>query len=267
MMEYRRLGRTDEKVSTIGMGTWRMGVYRNLTEKAEEVRALKRGFELGINLVDTAEGYADGRSEHVVGEAIKGIRDDVFIATKVSPENLHHEDVLEACERSLRRLRTSYVDLYQVHWPNPSVPIKETMSAMEKLVKDGKVRHSGVSNFGVRETAAARESLARSEIASNQVEYSFANRSVEAEILPYCEKEKVTLIAYSPLAMGNILESRVPRGLREKYGLTTAQVMLNWVARSDAVIAISKSARIHHTEENAASVSLRFTRSEYAEIA
>ncbi len=266
MMEYRRLGRTDEKVSTIGMGTWKMGVYRNPSEKADEVRAIKTGFELGINLVDTAEVYADGRSEQVVAEAIKGIRNDVFIATKVSAEHLRHDDVIEACERSLRRLGTSYIDLYQVHWPNPRVPIRETMTAMEKLVTDGKVRYIGVSNFSVQQTTAARDALAKSEIVSNQVEYSMVTRWAEADVLPYCENENMTLIAYSPLARGNIPQSRIPKKLTEKYGLTPAQIMLSWVTRSNAVLAIPKSARIQHARENARSVSVRFTQSEYDQM-
>lgn len=264
-MEYRQLGRTGEKVSTIGMGTWKMGSYHNDEERLEQVQSLRRGVELGMNLIDTAEMYASGRSEEVVGEAIKGLRDKVFIATKVSPGHLHHDDVIAACKASLQRLGIRHADLYQIHWPDPKVPISETMSAMQKLVDEGLVRHVGVSNFSVAQTTEARASLPRSEVVSNQVEYSLNTRAVEADLLPYCRKERLTLIAYSPLARGSIART-VPEQTLGKYRMTPAQAMLNWVTRDESVVAIPKSANIPHTEENAASVSVRFEQSEYDEI-
>ncbi|MBI3860104.1 MAG: aldo/keto reductase [Thaumarchaeota archaeon] len=253
-------------MSTIGMGTWRMGTFRQPSERAEEVKVLRRGLDLGMNLIDTAEIYAGGKAEEVVGEVIKGERNNVFVATKVSAGHLRAGDVAAACQNSLRRLGTSYIDLYQVHWPNPGVPIRETMGAMEKLVEEGKVRYIGVSNFGVGETEEARAVLRKNELASNQVEYSLLNRGAETEVLPYCEREKVTLIAYTPLARGDISGVKIPKKLQDKYGMTTAQLMLNWVTRSEAVVAIPKSAKIAHTEENAASVSVRFSDSEYVQI-
>lgn len=266
-MEYRTLGRTGERISAIGMGTWRIGTFTSEAEKAKEAALMKRGFELGMTFVDTAEMYSEGKAEEVVAEAIASIREEVFIATKVAPRNLRYGDVLAACDESLRRLDTRFIDLYQVHWPNPHVPIRETMRAMEKLIEEGKVRYIGVSNFSVRQTEEARESLARNELASNQVEYSLQTRDAEAEVLPYCEREKLTLIAYSPLARGNIDDSAVPPVIREKYAMTTAQVMLNWVTRSESVVAIPKAAEAAHLEENAASLSKRMTPGEYAKIA
>jgi diketogulonate reductase-like aldo/keto reductase len=265
-MEYRRLGRTGEKISTIGMGTWMIGSYRSKEERDGQIRALRRGVELGINHIDTAEMYASGKSEEVVGDAVKGIRKEVFIASKVAPGNLHHDDVIRACRASLRRLGTTYIDLYQVHWPDPNVPIKETMSAMETLVDEGAIRYIGVSNFSVAETGDARAALSKNDLVSNQVEYSLGNRHVEGEILPYCEREKITLIAYSPLARGNITES-VPRALLQKYKMTPAQAMLNWVTRNKQVVAIPKATNIAHLQENAGSVSVRFTLAEYDQIA
>lgn len=262
-MEYRQLGRTGEKVSTIGMGTWRIGVYRTPEERSRQVVVLKRGIELGINLIDTAEMYANGKSEQVVGDAIRDFRNDVLVATKVSPSNLRRDALISSCEGSLKRLGVSYIDLYQVHWPNPAVPIRETMGAMEELVRAGKVRYIGVSNFSVDETTAAREALTREELASNQVEYSLVSRGVEAELLPYCEKERLSLIAYSPLARGNIPESRIPLALLEKYKMTPAQAALSWVTRREQVLAIPKASNIRHLEENAASVSTRFSEPEY----
>jgi len=257
-VEYRKLGRTEEKVSVIGMGCWGLGLSRNSDDWDREVSSLRRGIELGMNLIDTAERYSSGRSEELVGEAVKDCRDDVFIATKVAPPNLRYEAVIRACKESIKRLGVSYIDLYQIHWPDPSVPIKDTMSAMEKLVQDSLVRYIGVSNFSVSETDDARTALSRNEIASNQVEYALTNRSAEADILPYCVKEKITLMAYSPLAHGQIGRS-IPADILQKYGVTPAQAMLNWVTRNEQVVAIPKAANIKHQEENASSIAVRFS--------
>lgn len=264
-MEYRNLGRTDAKISTIGMGTWKIGVFRDKAQREAQVEALRKGIELGMNLIDTAEMYAAGSAEQVVADAIRGRRDDVFIASKVSPENLHRGDVLKACRASLSRLGTKYIDLYQVHWPNSKIPIGETMAAMEELVRDGAIRFIGVSNFSVQQTKEASEALSKNELVSNQVEYSMTNRYVEPEILPYCAREKLTLIAYSPLARGKIVRS-VPDDLLRKYNLTPAQAMLNWVTRNERVVAIPKAADIPHLEENAASVEVRLAPAEYERL-
>ena len=261
-MEYRSLGRTGVKIPTIGIGTWKIGSYSNSEERKRQVDAIRKGVTLGMNLIDTAEMYSAGRSEEVVGEAIRDIRKDVFIASKVSPGHLRHDNVVRSCKASLRRLGTSYIDLYQVHWPDPSVPIRETMSAMDELLAEGAIRHVGVSNFSVAETEEAMAALKRGEVVSNQVEYSLQNRYAEAEVLPYCSKEKVTLIAYSPLARGRISNS-IPKSILEKYGMTPAQVMLNWVTRNEQVVAIPKSSDSVHLEDNASSVSVRLEPSEY----
>ncbi len=261
-MEYRRLGRTGEKVSAIGMGTWRFGSYSSAEERARQVHALRRGVELGINLIDTAETYASGRSEEVVGEAIRDVRDRVFLASKVAPGNLHHDDVIRACRASMRRLGVACIDLYQVHWPDPRVPIHETMSAMSQLVREGAIRYVGVSNFSVSQTEEARAALSAGELVSNQVEYSLSNRYAEAEILPYCERESLTLIAYSPLARGNIIHS-IPEEILRKHNMTEAQAMLSWVIRNEQVVAIPKAVKLSHLEENAASLRTRCEPNEY----
>jgi diketogulonate reductase-like aldo/keto reductase len=187
-------------------------------------------------------------------------RESVFIATKVSAENLGYEAVLRSCEASLKRLKTKYVDLYQVHWPNTRIPIGETMKAMEKLAEEGKVREIGVSNFSVQQTREAQEALSKKTLASNQVEYSLVERSIEEDLLPYCTKEHVTIIAYSPVARG-----RIPGGGREerweildriaeKYGKTRTQVALNWLICKEPVVAIPKAGELEHVRENAGSV-------------
>jgi diketogulonate reductase-like aldo/keto reductase len=263
-MEYRRLGKTSDEVSVIGMGTWNMGTTRNPKERLEQLDSLRRGIELGMNLIDTAEAYGDGKSEQLVAEAVKDGRDSVFIATKVWPNHLHYDDVIEACKRSIQRLGVKQIDLYQVHWPNPHIPIRETMNAMEKLVRDGLVRHIGVSNFSVEQTKEAQEALTKSELVSNQVEYSLSQRAIERDTIPYCEKEKITVIAYSPLGSGNMPASLVPHSILEKYKLTPAQVILNWVTFREGVVAIPKSAKRNHTEENAGAISVKLSEKDYA---
>lgn len=262
-MEYRRLGRTDVKIPVLGMGTWKIGSPRTPAERSAQIDSLKRGLELGMTLIDTAEFYGNGESERLVGEVIKGSRDSVIIATKVWPTNLRHDDVLTACDRSLKRLGLSHIDLYQVHWPNPRIPIKETMRAMQELVAAGKVRHVGVSNFSTDETREAQEALGRLELASNQVEYSLTNRSIESGLLQFCQKEQVTVIAYSPLGQGALPAGIVPESLVTKYRMTPAQLALNWTTFREGVVAIPKSAKKQHTEENAAALSTRLSREDY----
>lgn len=262
-MEYRLLGRTGVKIPVLGMGTWRIGSPRTPAERSAQVDSLKRGLELGMTLIDTAEFYGNGESERLVGDVVKGSRGSVFIATKVWPTNLRHDDLLIACDRSLKRLGLSHVDLYQVHWPNPRISIKETMRAMRELVAAGKVRHVGVSNFSIDETREAQEALGRIELASNQVEYSLANRSIESGLLQFCQKERITIIAYSPLGQGTLPAGIVPESLLTKYRMTRAQLALNWVTFREGVVAIPKSATKRHTEENAAALSTRLSQEDY----
>ena len=261
-MENRVLGRTRERIPVIGMGTWAMG--NNTGEKnQEEVEALEKGIELGMRFIDTAEAYGGGRSETLVGRAIRDVRDQVFLATKVSPEHFGYDDVMRSCEASIERLGVKYIDLYQLHWPNPRVPIQETLRAMDDLVSQGKVRYIGVSNFSVEQTAEAQESLPRSEIVSNQVRYSPSSREIESELLPFCEKEKITVIAYSPLDKGDIPTGRLPNELLKKYDMTAAQIVLNWVTYRERVMAIPKASSIEHIKENAESVDVRLTQTDY----
>jgi len=255
-MKFKRLGNTDLEVAAVGMGTWGIGGFSSRITSADrhQAEALRHGIELGMTHIDTAESYGAGHSEEVVGEAVRGVRDRVFIATKVSPEHFHYDDVIKAADRSLRRLEVSYIDLYQLHWPSPRIPIEETMRAMEHLLQNGKIRFIGVSNFSVNQLREAQEALSQAEIVSNQVEYSLMNREVERELLPYCQKEKITIIAYSPLARGELLSGRSKQILHEvstKYGRTPAQVAINWLISKSNVVAIPKAATIEHLEENA----------------
>ena len=245
-IEYKELGKTGEKIQALGIGTWGIGgfSYPDYSNDELAIEIIRFAVEIGMNFIDTAEMYGAGHSEELVGEAIKGIREKVFIATKVLPTNFRYEDVIKACERSLRRLKTSYIDLYQLHWPNPSIPIKETMRAMERLANEGKIRYIGISNFSVEETIEAMNALSKYEIVSNQVEYSLLVRDIEKDLLDFCRKNKITVIAYSPLARGELLKGKYYEFLSKigkKYNKTAAQVALNWLIIKENVVAIPKA--------------------------
>jgi diketogulonate reductase-like aldo/keto reductase len=255
-MELTQLGNTGVMVPEIGLGVWK---YRG------GVEPLRRGIELGAFLIDTAEMY---RTEDVVGQAVKGIRDQVFIATKVSGSHLRHDDVLRAADASLHELETDSVDLYQVHWPNSSVPIKETMQAMATLVDRKQVKYIGVSNFSARELREAQAALRNYPIVSNQVLYNLNNREIERELLPYCQKHNVTIIAYTPLDDGRlVVKSRWRRSqgmnvlaeIAAQTHKTLAQVALNWCLSRSNVIAIPKSDSVARTEENCRASGWRLT--------
>lgn len=257
-MESRPLGKSGISVSAVGMGTWAIVGKKgsNASRDEEAVTALKHGLDLGLTFIDTAEMYSAGHSEEVVGKAISSQRQEAFVASKVSPSHFSYEDVLRSAGSSLRRLGLKQMDLYQLHWPNPSIPITETMKAMEKLVSDGLIRYIGVSNFSVQQTREAQAALSRERIVSNQVEYSLIERSVEEKLIPYCKKESITVIAYSPLAQG-----RIPSGtgasfdvldeVAERVGKTRSQIALNWLLRDKSVTIIPKAANIGHLNENA----------------
>jgi diketogulonate reductase-like aldo/keto reductase len=276
-LERKSLGKTGESVAAIGLGTWNMGGRESPDYRDDErlIEAIRYAVELGMNHIDTAEMYAAGHAEELVGEAIKQFsRDEVFIATKVWPSNLRYEDVIRSCRRSLERLQLKYVDLYMVHWPNPRIPLQETMKAMEKLVKDGLVRYIGVSNFDVELLEEAMNALKREEIVANQVEYSLEAREVERELIPFCERNGITVTAYTPLGKGRIpaeAASNTPRGkilaeMAQRYGKTPVQIALNWVIWRPNVITIPKAARKEHLEENAGAAGWRLTEEDYKRL-
>jgi diketogulonate reductase-like aldo/keto reductase len=246
-METKELGNTGVMVPEIGLGTWR---YRG------GVEPLRKGIELGANLIDTAEGYG---TENIVGKAVAGLRGRVFIATKVSGRHLGYDDVLRAAEESLSELGTDYIDLYQVHWPNASYSMRETMRAMEALVTRGMARFIGVSNFDVDELIEAQAALRHNQIVSNQVLYNLNERGIEEELLPYCLENGITVLAYTPLDDGNLAARprfmpskriRVLEEISRETGRTSAQVALNWCTSRGNVVAIPKSDSVERTVEN-----------------
>lgn len=200
-MKYRKLGSTDIDISRIVMGCWAIGGGYTWGEQDEKdsLDTIRAAIDAGINMYDTAEFYNDGVSEEVLGKGLTGQRDNVLIATKVWPGNLSADKLAEACERSLKRLKTDYIDLYQIHWPNWDVPLEETMNVMEKLKQSGKIRFIGVSNFGVQDLT---EAIGCAEVVSDQLVYSLLFRAIEYEILEKCREFKVGVLAYSPMAQG-----------------------------------------------------------------
>ena len=262
-MEYRELGRTGVMIPEVGLGTWK---YRGGPEP------LRRGIELGANLIDTAEMY---RTEDAVGAAIRGVRDRVFVATKVLGSNLRYDQVLRAAEKSLRLLDDDVIDLYQIHWPSHSVPIAETMRAMEELVERGMVRYIGVSNFSVAQMQEAQAAMSNNAIVCNQVLYNLKRRGIERDLIPYCEERGVTVMAYTPLADGSLaVRPRVRAGkqwealeaVAREAGKTPAQVALNWCLTRPPVVVIPKTNSVARTEENCGASGWRLTAGQAARL-
>jgi diketogulonate reductase-like aldo/keto reductase len=271
-MKYKELGKKHTKIPAIGQGCMGIGGYLSGdSHKVDnQIKALRLGIQLGMTFIDTAEVYGNGHSEEIVGRAIEGIRDKVFIATKVSPEHLSYDDLLRSAEESLLRVKTGYVDLYQVHWPNPKIPISETMRAMERLLKEGKIRYVGVSNFSLKELKEARAAISEDEIVSVQVEYNLFDRTIENNILPYCESEGMTTIAYSPLDEGEIASgnkrTKALQMIANKHSRTMAQVALNWLISHPSVIVIPKATNPDHIKENASSADFELSDEDFEEI-
>lgn len=269
------MGRTGEKIAAIGLGTWLIGggSSPDYSMDMEAIEAIRYAIELGMTHIDTAEMYGGGHAEELVGEAIKSFkRDEIFIASKVWHTNLRYDDVLRACERSLRRIQTSYIDLYYIHWPSDVIPLSETMKAMERLYKDGKIRYIGLSNFSPTQIEEARSYLSTTDVVAIQAEYSLYNRKIEGDVIPYCFRNNLTVVAYSPLARGALLadlrkpmERRVKllMELAEKYSKTPVQIALNWVIWHDQVIAIPKALQRQHLEENAGAAGWKLTKEDY----
>ena len=263
MIGQKELSSTKEKIPEIGIGTWKMGANPD-----KEKEAIKIALASGMRFVDTAEMYA---TEWIVANAIKNQK-KVFVATKVSSSHFGYDDVIHACDESLRNLDVKHIDLYQLHWPNHSVPIKETMSAMEHLVDEGKVRHIGVCNFSINELIEAQNAMSKYEIVSNQVEYSVLVRDIEKGVLDFCTKNKITIIAYSPLGSGSLYNPKYKKTyetisqIGKEHKKTVTQVALNWLISRDNVVAIPKSGSKQHVIEIAGASGWKLSKAEMEEI-
>lgn len=259
-MQYRRLGHTDVRIPVIGQGTWRFGEDRSKAKA--EIEALRFGLEHGMRLIDTAEEYAKGGAERVVGEAIADVRKEVFLVTKVSAKNCTYSGVLQAAEASLDRLNATYIDLYLQHWPNEQIPVAETMGAMAELLDKGLVKYVGVSNFNPKLLSEAQRALGRHPLVCNQVAYHLTDRHIEDAELPFCRENGITVMGYSPFGYapqhfgkpGFPREGTPERGvldeIGQKYGKNAYQVALNWIVRQDGIVSIPKSANLDHIRDN-----------------
>lgn len=261
-MRTTTFGRIPEALPLIGQGTWEMGESRR--SRAQEVRALQLGLELGMNLIDTAEMYASGDAEEVVGEAIAGRRDGVFLVSKVLPQNASRKGTVKACERSLKRLGVETIDLYLLHWPGEH-PLADTIAAFRELRDSGKIRHWGVSNLRMDDLAEC-ERIAPGENATNQVLYNLQRRGIEADMVPWCLPRGVLIMAYSPLDQGRLRKPKQLKAVAARHNATPEQVALAWSVRNEGVVTIPKSSNETRLRQNAAAAELVLTPQDLAEL-
>lgn len=259
-----------EQVSlpAIGQGTWYMG--EDSARRRDEVAALRAGLDLGLRLIDTAEMYADGAAEEVVGEALSGRRDSAFLVSKVYPWNAAGNKAIAACEASLRRLKTDYLDLYLLHWTG-DFSFADTVDAMETLIAQGKIRRWGVSNLDYDDMQALWQVAGGRHCATNQVLYHLASRGIEYDLLPWCQQQQMPVMAYSPLAQagrlrGDLLFNPVVNDIARAHNASAAQILLAWVIRLSGVIAIPKAANVAHVEQNAAALEITLSADELTQL-
>jgi diketogulonate reductase-like aldo/keto reductase len=260
------------KISALGLGTFKMGEGRaaGTSDDESDVEAIRLAIELGITHIDTAERYASGYSEEVVADAIEPFeRRDLFITTKVWRNHLEHNDLIAAMEASLKRLRQDYVDLYLIHWPNPEVPLEETMRALEYCAEEGYTRLIGVSNFSPELVEEAQSHLKDHRLVADQVHYSLVEQGPSSELLPYCQRNDVILVAYTPLARGKLTKpgNTVLDELAEKYGRTQAQVSLNWLISQENVVTIPKASNPAHLRDNLGAVGWKLNEDDRKKLA
>lgn len=249
------------RLPAIGQGTWYMG--ENAANRRQEVAALSAGIAQGLTLIDTAEMYAEGGAEEVVGEAIRGQRDEVFLVSKVYPWNAGGQKIVTACEASLRRLGTETIDLYLLHWRG-GFELAETVEGMQALVAEGKIRHWGVSNLDLADMHELFQVDGSAACAANQVLYHLASRGIEYDLLPWCQSHAIPVMAYCPLAQAGRLRSGLLADstvldIASAHRATAAQILLAWVIHHQGVMAIPKAATVAHVEENAAAINIALT--------
>lgn len=254
---------TGVAIPVLGQGTWRMAEAPD--RRADELAALRTGLDLGLSLIDTAEMYADGAAEELVGEAIADRRDDVFLVSKVLPENASARGTIAACERSLRRLRTDHLDLYLLHWRG-SIPLAETLAAFVTLMIAGKVRSWGVSNFDVDDLAELARVPGNAGVQTNQVLYNLTRRGIEWDLLPQARQRRIPIMAYSPIEQGRLLDHPTLVDLAHLHDATAAQIALAWVLHQDGVVAIPKAGTAAHVRENHGALAIRLTAADLAAL-
>jgi diketogulonate reductase-like aldo/keto reductase len=250
------------EIPIMGQGTWRMG--EDPARRADEVAALELGIDLGMTLIDTAEMYAGGGAEEVTGEAIAGRRDEIFLVSKVLPENASRQGTIAAAEASLKRLGTDRIDLYLLHWPG-RFPLEETYEAFERLVEPGQIGDYGVSNFDIDEMESSEMLPGGKRVAANQVLYNLHRRGIERRLLPWCLERDIVVMAYSPLEQARVSRAGLD-DIAARHDCTPYQVALAWTVREPGVVAIPKSSRVENVRENAGAAEMRLTEEDLAQI-
>jgi diketogulonate reductase-like aldo/keto reductase len=254
---------TGETVAVLGMGTWHLA--EDPKRRKDEIAALQLGIDLGMNVIDTAEMYGDGAAERLVGEAIAGRRDEVFLVSKVLPNHASQRDTIAACERSLRRLGTDHLDLYLLHWRGPT-PLAQTVDAFTTLVHAGKIGHWGVSNFDVADMEELLEVPGGDAVAANQVLYNLMHRGIEWDLLPWCHQRRIPIMAYSPIEQARLLVHPVVKRIAVRHDASPAEIALAWVIRQDGVIAIPQAGRPEHVREDHDALDVHLTKEDLREL-
>jgi diketogulonate reductase-like aldo/keto reductase len=252
-----------ERVPALGQGTWHMGEDRR--RAVEEAAAVRVGIELGMTLIDTAEMYGSGGAEEVVARAAEGVRDRLFIVSKVYPHNASRTGVIAACERSLKRLATDRIDLYLLHWRG-SIPLAETLEGFQRLERDGKIRHHGVSNFDGRDMEEWVALHGGDTVAADQVLYNLSRRGPEWDLVPWCREHDVAIMAYTPLGQGSMLGNRTLAEIARRRDATPAQIALAWLLRREGTIVIPKASRAEHVRENRGALAVELTEEDLAAL-
>jgi diketogulonate reductase-like aldo/keto reductase len=252
-----------ERVPAFGQGTWHIG--EDPRTRAEEIATVRLGLDHGATLIDTAEMYGEGKAEELIGEAIAGRRDEVFLVSKVYPHNASRRDAVAACERSLQRLKTDRLDLYLLHWRG-NVPLAETMAAFMSLQQSGKIRHYGVSNLDVDDMEELWSVPGGRDVQTDQVLYNLARRGIEWDLLPWLRERHIPVMAYSPIEQGRILRKPALVDFAKRYGMTPAQAALAWLLKDDDIIVIPKAAHRERLQENLGALKVRLTPQQLAEL-
>ncbi|VWC44763.1 MULTISPECIES: aldo/keto reductase [Burkholderia] len=252
-----------ETIPKLGLGTWEMG--ERPARRADEIAALREGIELGMTLVDTAEMYGDGATEELVGEALAGLRNDVFLVSKVYPHHASRRGVVAACDASLKRLGTDRLDLYLLHWRG-SVPLEETVEGFEALQRAGKIRHWGVSNLDTADMAELVDEAGGGACATNQILYNIARRGPEFDLLPWLAEHRMPAMAYSPVDHGRLPKRSPLDEIARQRGVSVMRVALAWVLAQPGVFAIPKASRIEHVHDNRAALDFMFSDDERAQL-
>jgi diketogulonate reductase-like aldo/keto reductase len=254
---------SDDAMPVLGQGTWELG--DDPEQRADEIKALRTGIELGMTLIDTAEMYGDGASELLVGDAIAGRREDVFLVSKVLPHHATRAGTIKACEQSLRRLKTDYLDLYLLHW-REEIPLSETLEGFQALMETGRIRNWGVSNFDVEDMEDLFALDGGEEVATNQVLYNLTRRGIEYDLIPWARNFGMPLMAYSPIEQGRLLRHPIVHSVAERHDATPVQIALAWVLRWPDVCAIPRSGNPAHTRQNRGALDLHLTRQDIIDL-